>query len=70
MPFQLSIMFGSKAGAYPGEAPLRCTTLGQGPGLTHKHWCGGVTSTAKMSRATYVAFYLAVTMSHWYKCRH
>ncbi len=25
------------AGAYPSEAPFRCSTLGQAPGLTHKH---------------------------------
>ncbi len=24
-------------GAYPGEAPFRCSTLGYAPGLTHKH---------------------------------
>ena len=30
-------MFVSKAGAYPSEALFRCSTLGQAPGLTHKH---------------------------------
>jgi hypothetical protein len=29
--------------------------------------CGGVMSMARMSHATYVALYLAVTMSHSYK---
>jgi len=27
-PFQPSLMFASKAGAYPNEAPFRCSTLG------------------------------------------
>ncbi len=31
------LMFAGKAGAYPGEAPFRCSTLRQAPGLTHKH---------------------------------
>ncbi len=26
------------AGAYPSEAPFRCSTLGQAPGLTDKHY--------------------------------
>ncbi len=30
-------MFAGKAGAYPSEAPFRCSTLGQVPGLTRKH---------------------------------
>jgi hypothetical protein len=32
-PFQPSLMFGGKAGAYPREAPFRCYTQG----LTQKH---------------------------------
>jgi hypothetical protein len=27
-PFQPSLMFQGKAGAYPSEAPFRCSTLG------------------------------------------
>jgi hypothetical protein len=34
-PSQRSLMFVSKDGAYPNEAP-GCSTLGQAPGLTHK----------------------------------
>jgi hypothetical protein len=30
-------IIGSKARAYPSEAPFRCSTLGYAPGLTHKH---------------------------------
>ncbi len=30
-------MFASKAGAYFSEESLRCYTVGQVPGLTHKH---------------------------------
>ncbi len=36
-PFQPSLMFAVKAGAYLTEAPFRCSTLGQAPDLTHKH---------------------------------
>jgi len=36
-PFQPSLMFVSKAGAYLNEAPLRCSTLGCAPSLTHQH---------------------------------
>jgi hypothetical protein len=36
-PFQPSLMFAGKAGAYQNEAPFRCYTLGWVPGLTHKH---------------------------------
>ncbi len=35
---QPSLMIASKARAYPSEAPLRCSTLGQAPGLIHKHY--------------------------------
>jgi hypothetical protein len=35
--FQHSLMFVSKARAYPNEALFRCSTLGMTPGLTHKH---------------------------------
>ncbi len=35
--FQPCLIFGSKARAYPSEAPFRCSTLGYAPGLTHKH---------------------------------
>jgi hypothetical protein len=37
-PFQDSIVFASKAGAYPSETPFRCSTLGQTPGLAHKQY--------------------------------
>jgi len=30
-------VFADKSGAYPSEIPFRCSTLGQVPGLTHKH---------------------------------
>jgi hypothetical protein len=36
-PFQPSLMFLGKAGAYPCDAPFKCSTLGYAPGLTHKH---------------------------------
>ncbi len=31
------IVLGPGAGAYPSEEPIMCSTLGQAPGLTHKH---------------------------------
>ncbi len=34
---QLNLMFVGKARAYPSEAHLRFSTLGQAPGLTHKY---------------------------------
>jgi len=34
---QPSLMFVSRAGAYPSEAFFRCFTLVFAPGLTHKH---------------------------------
>jgi hypothetical protein len=34
-PFQLSLMFNGKAGAYPIEEPFGSSTLGQTPGLSH-----------------------------------
>jgi hypothetical protein len=34
--FQPSLMFVGKTGAYPSEAPFRCSTLGYAPGLIHK----------------------------------
>ncbi len=36
-PFQPSLMFAGKARAYPIEAHFRCYTVGQVPGLSHKH---------------------------------
>jgi len=36
--FQPSVIFASKARAYPSEALFRCTTLGQAPGLNHKDY--------------------------------
>jgi hypothetical protein len=36
-PFQPSLMFASRAGAYPSEAPFTGSTLGYSPGLIHKH---------------------------------
>jgi hypothetical protein len=32
------LLFAGKAGAYPSIAPLRYSTLGQAPGLNHKHY--------------------------------
>ncbi len=37
-PFQPSLIFEGKARAYQNEAPFKCSTLGQAPCLTHKHW--------------------------------
>jgi len=36
-PFQPSLVWAGKAGTYPSEAPLRCSTQGWAPGLTRKH---------------------------------
>ncbi len=36
-PSSPSLMFESKAGAYPSESPLRYFTIGPAPGLIHKH---------------------------------
>ncbi len=36
-PFQISLMFASKAGAYPNEVPFRCSTLEKTHGLTQRH---------------------------------
>ncbi len=36
-PFQPSLVFAGKNGAYPSEAPFSCSTLGYTPDLTHKH---------------------------------
>jgi hypothetical protein len=35
-PFQPSLMFFDKAGAFAIEEPFSCSTLGQAPGLAHK----------------------------------
>ncbi len=35
--FKSSLSFAGKARTYPSEAHFRCSTLGQAPGLTHKH---------------------------------
>ncbi len=35
---QPSLMFVSKAKAYPSKTPFRFSLLGQTSGLTHKHW--------------------------------
>jgi hypothetical protein len=32
-----SLLFARNAGAYSSEAPFRLSTLGEAPGLTHKH---------------------------------
>jgi len=37
MPFQIDVMLAGMAGAYPSEALLKNSTLGQTPGLIHKH---------------------------------
>jgi hypothetical protein len=31
-------MFAGKLGAYPSEAPFKCSTLGQAPGIIRKHY--------------------------------
>ncbi len=36
-PFQPSLMFAGKAGAFPSEAPFKCSTLGLAPDFIHKH---------------------------------
>jgi len=36
-PFQPSVMFAGKAGAYPSEVPYRCPHTKVGPGLALKH---------------------------------
>jgi hypothetical protein len=36
-PFQPSLMFVDKSGAYPSEAPFRCCTLEKAPVLIQKH---------------------------------
>jgi hypothetical protein len=36
-PFQPSLMFVCKAEVYPNETPFMFSTLGQTPGLIHKH---------------------------------
>jgi hypothetical protein len=36
-PVQPSLMFVYKVGALPSKAPLRCSTLGWAPSLTHEH---------------------------------
>jgi hypothetical protein len=36
--FQPNLMFVAKAVAYLSEAPFRCSTLGQVPAFTNKHW--------------------------------
>ncbi len=38
MLFRRSLMFVSKARAYPSKALFWCSTLGYVPGFTHKHW--------------------------------
>jgi hypothetical protein len=37
-PFQLSLMFEGKTGAYPSEASLRCSSLRSAPSLTQVHF--------------------------------
>ncbi len=37
VPFQPGLVFAGKTGAYPSEAPFRCSTPMQAPGLAHKH---------------------------------
>ncbi len=36
-PFQPSLIFAGKAGAYKNEVSFKCFTIGQASGLTHKH---------------------------------
>ncbi len=31
-------MFAGEAGAYQSQAPFSCSTLGEAPGLIHKHY--------------------------------
>ncbi len=49
-PLQPSLVFGGKAEAYPSEAPFRCSTVGQAPSLTHKHWKGLPGTNTSLSR--------------------
>jgi len=35
-PFQPSLRLSNEAEAYPSQAPLSCSTLGQAPDVTHK----------------------------------
>ena len=37
-PFHPSLKLASKARAYPSGVPVKCSTLGKAPGLTHKHY--------------------------------
>ncbi len=41
-PFQISLMFANKAGAYPSEAPSRYSSLEQAPGNAQQtlDWTG------------------------------
>ncbi len=39
-PFQASLMFASKAKAYPSKETFRCFTLGWAPVLTNIGWKG------------------------------
>ncbi len=61
--------------AYPKEAPFRCSTLGQAPGLTHQHQTR-LERLAKEKRSSLLRkvvtyrrkkFYNIVTWSHCYK---
>ncbi len=36
--FKPSQMFAGKAGAYPIEAPFKCSILGEAPGLAHSQY--------------------------------
>jgi hypothetical protein len=49
-------MLAGKARAYPSEAAFRCSTLGQTPGLTHKHYTR-LESLAKVADMFY-SFYV------------
>ncbi len=39
-PFQPSLLFAGNSGAYPSEAPFRCSTIGQAPSLSHRNRLG------------------------------
>jgi len=61
-PFQPSLMFVGKAGAYPSESPLRCSTLGQAPALfvnLRLDWKGlPETEAASARRSTVLGLFL------------
>jgi hypothetical protein len=56
-PCQGSVILASKAIAYLSEAPFRCSTLGQAPGLTYKYYTG-LERPAKDKHSTLLRLFL------------